>query len=178
MERQAKWYIVNTYSGAEDKVAQLIREAAEKKHMSGSFEEILIPTEEVVVLKGGERTNVDKKYLPGYILVKMHMTDDTAHLVKSIPRVAGFLGGKGRPTPVSETEIKKIVEQVRESSESPKSSVVYEIGDQIRVVDGPFASFSGFVEEIESDKWRLKVSVMIFGRATPVTLEFAQVEKV
>jgi transcriptional antiterminator NusG len=178
MTQKAKWYIVHTQSGAENRIVQLLKEAAEKKNLSDNFEEILIPTEEVVMIKGGVKTNVGKKYLPGYILVKMILNEDTWHLVRSIPKVSGFLGGKGRPSPVSEDEVKRIMDKVSESVDSPRSSVKYEVGDQVRVIDGPFASFSGFIEEIENDKWKLKVSVMIFGRATPVSLEFAQVEKV
>lgn len=177
MEQKARWYIVNVYSGSENRVAQLIKEQSAKKGLESYFEEILIPTEEVIEIKGGEKVNVNKKYFPGYVLVKMVLTGDTWHLVRNIPRVSGFLGAKGKPTPVSELEIKRILDQVKESMESPKSSVTYEIGDQVRVVEGPFASFSGYVEEIEDDKQRLKVSVMIFGRATPVALEFSQVEK-
>ncbi|MDR0942525.1 MAG: transcription termination/antitermination protein NusG [Holosporales bacterium] len=177
MTQKARWYIVHVYSGFENKVSQLIKEAAEKKGLTDCFEEILIPTEEVVEIKGGEKVNVNKKYFPGYILVKMVMNDDTGYLVRNLPKVAGFLGSKGKPCPISESEVKRIIDQVQESIESPRNAITYEIGEQIRVTDGPFASFSGFVEEIENDKKRLKVSVMIFGRATPVELEYNQVEK-
>ncbi len=176
--QKARWYIVHVYSGSENRVAQLIRENADKKGMSAEFEEILVPTEEVIEIKAGERVNVDKKYFPGYVLVKMVLTDETWHLVRTVPRVSGFLGTKGKPSPVSEAEVKRIIDQVKASAETPRNSVSYEIGDQVRIVDGPFASFTGFVEEIEDDKQKLKVSVMIFGRATPVALEYTQIEKV
>lgn len=176
--QKARWYIVHVYSGSENRVAQLIKENADKKGMTSQFEEVLVPTEEVVEIKAGERVNVDKKYFPGYVLVKMVLTDETWHLVRTVPRVSGFLGTRGKPSPVSETEVKRIMDQVRESAEAPRSSVSYDTGDQVRIVDGPFASFTGFVEEIEDEKQKLKVSVMIFGRATPVALEYTQVEKV
>jgi transcriptional antiterminator NusG len=171
------WYIVHVYSGSENKVAQAIREASEKKGITDDLVEILIPTEEVVEVKGGERVNVTKKYFPGYILINMVLTDESWNLIKGVPRVSGFLGVKGKPLPVSEVDVKRIVAQIKESAETPRDSVSYEVGEQVRIVDGPFASFSGFVEEIEEDKRKLKVSVMIFGRATPVALEYTQVEK-
>lgn len=177
-DQKARWYIVHVYSGSENRVAQLINENAEKKGLSDLFEEVLVPTEEVVEIKGGERVNVDKKYFPGYVLVKMILNDDSWHLVRTIPRVSGFLGSKGKPAPISEAEVKRIRDQLKASAEAPRNSVTYEIGDQVRIIDGAFASFSGFVEEIEDDKQKLKVSVMIFGRATPVALEYTQVEKV
>ncbi|MDR1333270.1 MAG: transcription termination/antitermination protein NusG [Holosporales bacterium] len=176
--QKARWYIVHVYSGSESKVAQAILSSAEKKGLRNYFEEILIPTEEVVEIKGGEKVNVNKKYFPGYILIRMVMNDDAGCLVREIPRVSGFLGTKGHPTPISDQEVVKIMKQVKESSEAPRSTITYDVGDQVRVTDGPFASFSGFVEEVEDDKQRLKVSVMIFGRATPVTLEYVQVAKV
>ena len=177
-EQKARWYIVHVYSGSENRVAQLIKENADKKGMSGLFEDVLVPTEEVTEIKGGERVNVDKKYFPGYVLVKMVMNDETWHLVRTVPRVSGFLGGKGKPTPISEAEVKRIMDQLKASAETPRATVTYEVGDQVRIIDGAFASFSGFVEEIEDDKQKLKVSVMIFGRATPVSLDYVQVEKV
>lgn len=176
-QKKARWYIVHAYSGSESRVAQLIREQSVKKGLEDNFEEIIVPTEEVVEIKNGAKINVDKKYLPGYILVKMVMNDESWHLVRNIPRVSGFLGIKGKPTPVSEEEVKRILEQVKESVANPRSELAFEVGDQVRVTDGPFASFSGFVEEIEEDKQRLKVSVMVFGRSTPITLEYIQVEK-
>lgn len=178
MEQQkAKWYIVHTYSGSENRVAQLIREQSEKKGLAEKFEDIIVPTEETVEIKNGERVQVDKKYLPGYVLVKMVLSDETWHLVRGVPRVSGFLGVKGKPVPVSESEVARILEQVKESVDNPKSSIFFEIGDQVRVSEGPFASFSGFVEEIDEEKQRIKVSVMVFGRPTPITLDYVQVEK-
>lgn len=176
--QRARWYIVHAYSGSENRVAQLIRENAEKKGLSEFFEKILIPTEEVMEIKNGQKVNVDKKYFPGYVLVKMVMNDETWYLVRNVPRVSGILGSKGKPSPISESEVKRILDQIKTSAEAPRVAVTYEIGDQVRITDGAFASFSGFVEEIEDDKQKLKVSVMIFGRATPVELEYTQVEKV
>jgi len=176
--QKSRWYIVHVYSGSENRVAQLIKEKAEKKGFSKEIEHVLVPSEEVIEIKGGEKVNTDKKYFPGYVLVKMLMTDETWHLIRTVPRVSGFLGVKGKPTPVSEIEVKRILEQIKESAETPRTTVNYEVGDQVRITDGPFASFSGFVEEIEDDKQKLKVSVMIFGRATPVALEYTQVERV
>ncbi|MDR3224434.1 MAG: transcription termination/antitermination protein NusG [Holosporales bacterium] len=178
MEQRARWYIVQVYSGSEGRVMQLITEAAGKKGVGDYFKEVFIPKEEVIEIRGGEKVNVDKKYFPGYILVKMILNDETWHLVQSIPKVSGFLGGKGNPSPISEAEVDRIKNQVKESNEAPRSNVTYDIGDQVRVTEGPFASFAGFVEEIEEDRQKLKVSVMIFGRATPVSLEYTQVEKV
>ena len=178
MVQKARWYIVHVYSGAEDRVSKLIMERAEKKGLSGLIEEILIPTEEVVEIRGGERNNVDKKCFPGYVLIKMISDDDLWHIIRGVPRVSGILGAKGKPSPISDAEVKRILDQVQESKERPKSSVSYEIGDQVRVIDGPFSSFSGVVEEIEDEKQRLKDSVMIFGRATPVDMEYGQVERI
>lgn len=176
--KKARWYIVHAYAGSEARVAQLIREQSVKKDLEESFEEIVVPVEEVVEIKNGAKVNVDKKYLPGYVLVKMIMNDETWHLVRGIPRVSGFLGVKGKPSPVSEVEVKRILDQVKESVRNPRSDLTFDVGDQVRVSDGPFASFSGFVEEVEEDKQRLKVSVMVFGRPTPITLEYVQVEKI
>ncbi|MDR0690510.1 MAG: transcription termination/antitermination protein NusG [Streptococcaceae bacterium] len=178
MEQNPKWYIIQVYSGCENKVARSIEEQCEKKGFRDRIKEILIPTEEVIEIKSGTKNYVDKKCFPGYVLVKMHLTDAVWHVIKGIPKVSGILGSKGKPQPISEAEVRQILEQVKESKEKPKSSVNYEIGDQVRVIDGPFASFSGFVEEIEDDKQKLKVSVMIFGRATPVALEYVQVERI
>jgi len=177
MKRAAKWYVVNVYSGFEKKVVQTIREQAEKKGLTDSFEEILVPSEEVLEVRRGAKVNVEKNYFPGYVLVKMDLTDETWHFVKDIPRVSGFLGAKGKPCPISEAEVSRILKQVQDSIEKPRHSVLFEVGEQVRVSDGPFTSFSGLVEEIEVEKGRLKVSVMIFGRPTPVELEFSQVEK-
>lgn len=171
------WYVIHVYSGFEKKVAESIREQAEQKGMGDMFEEILVPVEEVVEMRRGAKVAAERKFFPGYVLVRMEMTDETWHLVKNTSKVTGFLGGGLRPSPVPQKEVDQIVRQVQEGIERPKPSVTFEIGEQVRVCDGPFQSFSGLVEEVDEERARLKVAVSIFGRATPVELEYSQVEK-
>jgi len=166
-----RWYVIHVYSGFEKKVASSIREQAEQKNLADKFEEILVPTEEVVEVKRGAKVNAERKFFPGYVLIKMDLTDETWHLVKNTAKVTGFLGGRGvRPSPISEAEASRIMRQVQEGIERPKPSITFEVGEQVRVSDGPFTSFNGFVEEVDEEKARLKVAVSIFGRATPVEL--------
>lgn len=173
-----RWYVIHVYSGFEKKVAQTVRETAIKKGLEDYFSEILVPTEEVVELRRGKKMNTERKFIPGYVLIKMDMTDESWHLVKNTAKVTGFLGASSKPSPISEKEAQRILNQVQEGFEHPKPSVTFEVGEQVRVADGPFASFTGTVEEVDESKSRLKVAVSIFGRATPVELEYAQVEKV
>lgn len=172
-----RWYVVNVYSGSEKKVAESLREQATLKKMDDKILEVFVPTENVVEIRKGTKVNAEHKFFPGYILVKMELTDETWLVVKNIPRVSGFLGSRNKPQPISDAEVQKIMNQVQEGLERPQTNVNFETGEQIRVIDGPFASFVGIVEDIDTEKNRLKVSVSIFGRYTPVELEFSQVEK-
>lgn len=172
-----KWYIVHAYSNFEKKVADAIREQAEINGLGHLFEEILVPTEEVVEVRRGRKVTSERKFFPGYVLVKMEMTDEAYHLIKNTPKVSGFLGSATKPVPITDEEADRIFKQVQEGVESPKPSITFEIGEQVRVADGPFASFNGHVEEVDEERTRLKVAVSIFGRATPVELEYGQVEK-
>jgi transcriptional antiterminator NusG len=172
------WYIVQSHSNFENKVAQSIKEDAEKAKVSDKIEEIVVPTHDITEVKRGKRVQRKKKYFPGYVLIKSEMDNDLYHLIKNIKRVSGFLGSKGTPVPVSDKEIEKILGQIKDGIAQPKSAIEYSIGENVQVIDGPFASFNGMIEEVDEDKLRLKVSVSIFGRPTPVDLEFNQVEKV
>lgn len=174
---EGKWYVIHVYSGFERKVAQSIEEQVKLAGMADRIEQVLVPTEEVVEVRRGAKVSAERKFFPGYVLVKMAMSDETWHLVKNTPKVTGFLGGRGRPTPISEAEAMRIMHQVQEGIERPKPSVTFEVGEQVRVSDGPFTSFSGLVEEVDEARARLKVAVSIFGRSTPVELEYSQVEK-
>ncbi len=174
----ARWYVLHVYSGFETKVAESIKEKASKQGLGDFVEDILVPTEEVVEVKRGQRVNTERKFFPGYVLAKIEMNDDVWHLIKNTPKVSGFLGAGGnRPVPISEKEAMRILQQVQEGVDRPRPSVVYDIGEEVKVTDGPFASFTGIVEEIDEEKAKLKVSVSIFGRSTPVELEYGQVEK-
>ena len=173
---EQRWYIVHTYSGFEKKVAQAIGEQAERS-MPNLFEKILVPTEEVVEMRRGQKISSERKFFPGYVLIKMVMTNESWHLVKNTSKVTGFLGAAGEPIPISQTEAERILRQVQEGVERPKPLITFEVGEMVRVSDGPFSSFNGMVEEVDEDKARVKVSVSIFGRATPVELEYTQVEK-
>ena len=172
------WYIVQAYSGFEKKVADAIIKEAERKNISDLFEKVIVPTEEVVEIKKGRKVSSERKFFPGYVMVRMKRNDTAWHLVRTIPKVTGFLGEKGKPHPISDAEANRIFAQVEEGSVKAKHGVVYEVGDSVKVNDGPFDSFVGTVEEVDEEKGKLKVSVSIFGRTTPVELEFTQVEKV
>ncbi len=173
-----RWYVLHVYSGFEAKVADSIKEKAAKQGLADYIEEILVPTEEVVEVKRGQRVSTERKFFPGYVLAKLDMNDDVWHLIRDTPKVSGFLGAGGtRPVAITEREAQRILTQVQEGVDRPRPSVVYDIGEEVKVTDGPFASFNGVVEEIDEEKAKLKVSVSIFGRSTPVELEYGQVEK-
>jgi len=172
-----RWYVVHVYSGFESKVAASIREQAAQTGLDDVIEEVLVPMEEVVQMRRGARVNAERKFFPGYVLARMEMTDEAWHLVKDTPKVTGFLGSGNKPSPISNTEAQRILHQVQEGVERPKPSVTFEVGEQVRVADGPFTSFNAMVEDVDEERARLKVAVSIFGRATPVELEYGQVEK-
>lgn len=173
----ARWYVIHVYSGFEQKIATSIQEQAEKKGLAQDIEEILVPMEEIVEVKRGQRVNSERKVFPGYVLIKMEMSDAAWHLIKDTDKVTGFLGGGNRPVPISQREAEAMMKQIEEGVDAPRAAVSFDIGEELRVIDGPFASFNGMVEEIDEAKQKLKVSVSIFGRATPVELDYGQVEK-
>jgi transcriptional antiterminator NusG len=173
-----RWYVIHAYSGFEKSVQRALLERIERAGMQDKFGEILVPLEEVVEMKGGQKSISERKFFPGYVLAQMEMTDESWHLVKSTPKVTGFVGGSGnKPTPITDKEVEAILRQIQEGVEKPKPKVLFEVGESVRVTEGPFNDFHGNVEEVNYDKNKLRVSVLIFGRATPVELDFGQVEK-
>ena len=172
-----RWYVLHVYSGFEAKVAEAIKDKAAKKGLADKVEDIMVPTEEIIEVKRGQKINSERKVYPGYVLAKLDMNDEVWHMIKDTPKVTGFLGAANKPSPISEKEAARLLQQLQEGVEKPRSSIIYDIGEEVRVSEGPFASFSGIVEEVDEEKAKLKVSVSIFGRATPVELEFSQVEK-
>ena len=173
-----RWYVVHVYSGFEKKIAQQVQEQAAQKGLADLVDQVLVPSEDVVEVRRGQKVNAERKFFPGYVLVKMELTDQTWHLIKDTPKVTGFLGTKTRPSPITDAEADRIIKQSAEGVERARPAVLFEIGEQVRVADGPFTSFNGTVEEVDEEKGRVKVSVSIFGRSTPVELEYSQVEKV
>jgi transcriptional antiterminator NusG len=173
-----RWYVLHVYSGFEKKIATQIMEQAELKGLRDHIDEVVVPTEEVVEIRRAQKVNAERKFFPGYVLIKMELTDNTWHLVKDVPKVTGFLGSKTRPTPISDAEAERIMKQAQDGTDNRRPAIIFEIGEQVRVADGPFTSFNGVIEEVDEDKGRVKVSVSIFGRSTPVDLEYGQVEKV
>ena len=173
-----RWYIVHTYSNFEKKVMESLKEQAVQKHLEDYFEQVIVPTEEVVEIRRGRRIKSERRFFPGYVLAKIDLTDEVFHLIKNTPKVTGFLGSGLKPVPISDAEANRILNQVAEGVERPKAAIRFEVGEQVRVADGPFASFNGQVEEVDEERARLKVAVSIFGRPTPVELEYGQVEKV
>ena len=172
-----RWYVLHVYSGFEAKVAEAIKEKAAKQGMEERVEDILVPTEEVIEVRRGQRVNAERKFFPGYVLAKLDLDDEVWHMIKDTPKVTGFLGAGNKPSPISNREAEQLLQQIQEGVERPRPSVTFDIGEEVKVADGPFASFNGTVEEVDEEKGRLKVSVSIFGRATPVELEYTQVEK-
>ena len=173
-----RWYVLHVYSGFEKKIATQIMEQAELMGLRDHIDDIVVPTEEVVEIRRAQKVNAERKFFPGYVLIKMELTDNTWHLVKDVPKVTGFLGSKTRPTPISDAEAERIMKQAQDGTDNRRPAIIFEIGEQVRVADGPFTSFNGVIEEVDEDKGRVKVSVSIFGRSTPVDLEYGQVEKV
>ena len=174
----ARWYIIHAYSNFENKVRDSILDEAKRLGLEALVEQVEVPTETVTEVRRGKKVQAERKYFPGYVLAKLHMTDDVFHLVKNTPKVTGFLGSDSKPVPIPDIEAERILNQVQDGVEHPKPSVSFEIGEQVRVADGPFASFNGIVQDVDEERSRLKVEVSIFGRATPVELEYSQVEKV
>lgn len=172
-----RWYVLHVYSGFENKVAEAINEKARKLKLVDRVGEIMVPTEEVVEVKRGQRVNAERKFFPGYVLAKLDLSDEVWHMVKDTPKVTGFLGASNKPSPITQREADALIKQIQEGVDSPRPSIIFDIGEEVKVIDGPFASFNGFVEEVDEEKGKLKVSVSIFGRATPVELEYSQVEK-
>jgi len=173
-----RWYIVHAYSNFEKKVAESIKEQAAQNGLEDLFDQVLVPTEEVVEMRRGRKVTSERRFFPGYVLVRMEMTDQAFHLIKETPKVTGFLGSDNKPMPISNAEADRILNQVQDGVDRPKPTIQFEIGEQVKVSDGPFASFNGLVEEVDEERARLKVAVSIFGRATPVELEYGQVEKI
>lgn len=173
----ARWYVLHVYSGFENKVAETIVEKARKQGLEEKVESIMVPTEEIIETKRGQRVAAERKFFPGYVLAKLDLSDDVWHMIKDTPKVTGFLGGGNKPVPISNSEAERMLKQIQDGVERPRPSIMFDIGEEVKVADGPFASFNGVVEEIDEDKGKLKVSVSIFGRATPVELEYGQVEK-
>ncbi|MDC3131810.1 transcription termination/antitermination protein NusG [Pelagibacteraceae bacterium] len=173
-----RWYVLHAYSGYEKKVADSIIDQADKLGIKEHIEDISVPTQNIVEVKRGVRVNTERKIFPGYILIKMNLNDDTWHIIKTTPKLSGFLGNKGKPIPISNAEAKRISQQVIDGVEKTRPAIMYDIGEQVKVIDGPFASFNGEIEQIDEEKARLRVAVSIFGRSTPVDLDYSQVEKV
>ncbi len=172
-----RWYVLHVYSGFENKVAETIKDKAAKKGLADKVEDIMVPKEEIVEVKRGQKVNTERKVFPGYVLAKLDMSDDVWHMIKDTPKVTGFLGASNKPAPISEKEAARLLQQLQEGVERPKNAISFDIGEEVKVGEGPFAGFNGTVEEVDEERSKLKVSVSIFGRATPVELEYGQVEK-